>query len=283
MSCHHRRFVAGCGGCQRVSTAYDRRRRAAIKAGTWQPQMPAQAVLDHIDHLRRNGMSLRAIARHAHLAHNTIYSVLYQPRKVVHGSTAAAILAVQPTAVIRAGLVPTIGATRRVQALVAIGWTLTAIATQCGHRHLQWAWELAHATSPAISEASHWAIADTYERLSMTLGGSKRAVNMAARYGWAPPLAWEDIDDPAEQPSLAGRDGPEPGDDPVAIERAAAGDLPLSALPTREDWALALLWHCGRGGGASRFARMHGLSGTTLAGLRELANQLSRRDVGLAA
>lgn len=53
------------------------------------------------------------------------------------------------------------------------------------------------------------AVLDTYRQMSMTLpaldGPRERAVAtraraMAARNGWAPPLAWNNIDDPQEDP-----------------------------------------------------------------------------------
>ena len=60
-----------------------------------------------------------------------------------------------------------------------------------------------------------------YERLSGTPGGSKYALAVAARHGFVPPLAWDNIDDPAEQPNVGSDDTS--AIDAVRLDRALAG------------------------------------------------------------
>jgi hypothetical protein len=111
----------------------------------------------------------------------------------VYASTEAKLLAVQPTIdVLAAGaVVPADPWRRRLQALVAIGWTKTWIAEQCGVTRQNFTTQMrsAHVTA---ATARTWR--DLYDRMHMTPGPSVRARQLAQQQGWAPPLAWNDID-----------------------------------------------------------------------------------------
>ncbi len=120
-------------------------------------------------------------------------------------------------------LIPAAGTTRRLQGLVALGWTWTALAERLGvtvqrTRQLAWA-DTVHRDNAAK-------VAALFELLSATPGGSKVARTVAARHGWVPPLAWgDDIDDPAAAPEPADPDTAS-GEvvDEVAVDRALAGE-----------------------------------------------------------
>lgn len=103
--------------------------------------------------------------------------------------------------------VPMLGAKRRLQALQVLGWSANALAQQStlSRQIIQ-----SIGTYPTIYTTTHDEIVRLYEALSMThppeeTPGQRHSVTkvrrLAARRGWAPPLAWEDIDDPAEQPA----------------------------------------------------------------------------------
>ena len=104
--------------------------------------------------------------------------------------------------------VPALGLVRRIQALEALGWPLTAVARESGvpektlrnpfHR------------GESVTRATFDAVAAAYERMCMTVppqtGYYKRAADRARRLGYAAPLAWDNIDDPDEQPQVTPRD-----------------------------------------------------------------------------
>lgn len=95
--------------------------------------------------------------------------------------------------------VPSIGAIRRIRALQAIGWDLARIAAAGG-----WAAKgnvLSILKQDTILASTHDRIDAAYEALSGTPGPSIRSRRRGEREGWAPPLAWDDIDSPTEQPS----------------------------------------------------------------------------------
>ncbi len=92
------------------------------------------------------------------------------------------------------------GTRRRLQALVALGWSATRIATRLDVTHDQIFHWLAAERVTNTTEARVTAL---YERMSATAPPTAtygdrisrtRARNHAARQGWAPPLAWDDID-----------------------------------------------------------------------------------------
>lgn len=101
------------------------------------------------------------------------------------------------------GRVGSTGTARRLQALVALGYTqtylwdrLTGDAKRHNLHHL-----LMHAR-PTVNATTARKVAELYDELSMTPGPSERARRKAAYYGWAPPLAWDEdeIDNPEAHP-----------------------------------------------------------------------------------
>lgn len=102
----------------------------------------------------------------------------------------------------RPRLIPALGTARRIQALVAIGHTFGDIAREMGVAHDVVRHLALHRTHVRPTTAHR--VDATFQRLCMTPapdGKSARyARTVARRYGWAPPLAWDDIDDPDATP-----------------------------------------------------------------------------------
>jgi hypothetical protein len=130
--------------------------------------------------------------------------------------------------------VPSIGAQRRLQALVAFGWAFSDLANHLGVRDtgLQ---KLATRPPELIRVTRANRITQLYDELSMTLPPQRDrwekrratiARNHAARKGWLPPLAWDDdrIDDPTYRPNRATRSGlGQELLDHAVVERVLAG------------------------------------------------------------
>ena len=87
---------------------------------------------------------------------------------------------------------PALGTIRRIQALMAIGWTARDIAPRCGWGSAQAVTELLARTY--VYTGTRNIIADVYDDLCMRPGPSAKNRRSAARKGWPPPLAWDDID-----------------------------------------------------------------------------------------
>lgn len=98
---------------------------------------------------------------------------------------------------------PAIGATRRLRALMAMGYSARSVSLQTGISQQELGYLLA-GKRKRLSASRCSAIADLYERLAMHPAPSSReasrARNRAAQAGWMPPLAWDDIDSPRERP-----------------------------------------------------------------------------------
>src|SRR5690348_2236736 len=111
-------------------------------------------------------------------------------------------------------MVPIVGTHRRIQALVALGWSLSELSRRAGYDRSMLAQTLRRNTPIRKVTAEH--IAKLYDDLSMQLppqnnAGERYAVTKAlthaGRKGWPPPLAWDDdkIDDPNYSPEFVNK------------------------------------------------------------------------------
>jgi hypothetical protein len=101
------------------------------------------------------------------------------------------------------------GVRRRIQALVAIGYTWERIDDELGEISRQ-SEKWAAGDTAYVFPATYKKVAEVYERLCMTFPpettpaekrAASRSRNRARRLGWVPPLAWLNIDDRNEHPA----------------------------------------------------------------------------------
>lgn len=102
--------------------------------------------------------------------------------------------------------IPRLGSQRRIQALMTLGWTHADIARACGLADRKSVRRILCGGERGVYRKTASAIAAAYDAMSMAVpemtSVRSRAKNMALRAGYAPPLAWNDIDDPNERPDL---------------------------------------------------------------------------------
>lgn len=107
----------------------------------------------------------------------------------------------------RAATIDGTGTRRRLQGLAVLGWTRCELAARLGVSG-QAVHEMCNREGKVFASSAE-RIAALYEQLSMTPRSESwvngRASRYALRRGWHPPLAWDDIDDPAECPARDGR------------------------------------------------------------------------------
>lgn len=97
-----------------------------------------------------------------------------------------------------------IGTTRRLRALIAIGYTQAALAKEV-NLNTTWLNKLVNKHDGyKVNPSTAIRVDEAYRRLSMTPGPHDRARRFAKARGWAPPLAWDEdtIDDPAAKPDV---------------------------------------------------------------------------------
>jgi hypothetical protein len=95
--------------------------------------------------------------------------------------------------------VPALGTQRRLRALAVMGWSFAEVGRRLGGTSGSCVSNLAKEPKWVYPETAE-KIAALFEELCMIPGESKVARSRALAKGWAPPLAWDDIDDPADSP-----------------------------------------------------------------------------------
>lgn len=223
-----------CTEAQRVYHA-DRRRKVAYKQ--WNPWVDAEPARLHLQELQAIGLGRRRISELTGLDPSTIRRIQHGRAQVRH-ATAESILAVSAALEVLAGTarVDATGSHRRLQALVAVGWSQRRLAERLGISPANFGTMMRR---PRVLASKARSIRDLYEELWDTVPECQstqerlavvRARAFAVARGWAPPMAWneEDIDNPDAAPATGESTY---GIDDVAIERALAGDKTVSLTP----------------------------------------------------
>jgi hypothetical protein len=166
--------------------------RVAESGGRTVPVGPTRrAIQRHLD----AGWSYAHIAHLTALTHEAVYHLVRYASRV-HTEHAEALQTVRPTFDNAPDhtLVPAHGVHRRIQALHSIGWTRHQMQPHLSTRLS------AMLTQDRVRPATWRQVAAMYDLLHMTPGPSAESRKRAARAGWVPPLAWDDIDDVTERP-----------------------------------------------------------------------------------
>ncbi|TMR91276.1 hypothetical protein [Nonomuraea basaltis] len=204
----HGNYTTYGDGCRCTPCRRDATRTRKIHRLGRSLKVDGDKVRAHIAQLCEAGMSVSDIAEDARMYRRNLGRIIDGTYRDVNRPTAERLFAVQP----RAGwaLLDATGSRRRYQALTAIGWS--------GKEILQRLQDIAGYTTNTtrintqrhISARLAGAIRRVYDDLSMTVPPdtvtARRARARAARYGWAPPLAWDEdtIDDPEAEPDIDG-------------------------------------------------------------------------------
>ena len=140
---------------------------------------------------------IRALARAAALSDTGVKAILDGSRTHVQQLTAARVAKTSLRGIYTeqpSGHVPRVGVVRRVQALMAMGWSHHELG-QAGVPNTA---RLLTGTGNLVTIQRWREISELYDRLSMTPGPSPQTRGWAKTLGYAPPLAWDEdtIDDP---------------------------------------------------------------------------------------
>lgn len=200
----------------------------------------AEPTRRRLSELAAAHVPIRTLGRATGLSGTAIHEIIHGSNTHVQRATATAVARLSLQRIYSTqstGHVPRIGAVRRIEALMAMGWGHEAIA-KAG----------APGTAALLNRRGHlvtigrWRqIKEVYDTLSMTPGPSALTRGWAKALGYAPPLAWDDdtIDDPTATPTgdrnhhIDHRDTGHNGighdlQDPVAIERAITEPAPVT-------------------------------------------------------
>jgi hypothetical protein len=209
-----------CRKCSAAHYTYNTGRERAIIRGQWQPFTDAEPVREHIRSLTAAGLTEKNVADLAGVAQGSVFHLMHgtkgsPPGRKIRREAAAKLLAIRAVAdaIPAASVMPSAGTVRRLQALVAIGWPMSWLASRLGMKRSN-LWALMRGTQVRAATAA--AVRELYGELWGTPPAqgtpreqsvSRQAVAFAARRGWAPAMAWDDdaIDDPAATPASGWR------------------------------------------------------------------------------
>ncbi|MFJ3878015.1 hypothetical protein ACIPW5_11200 [Streptomyces sp. NPDC090077] len=191
--------------------------RRSLKAqGLWDPWTDADIVRAHMCVLREQGVTLRRISELSATPWGEVNSIIYGTGRAqicrVRTEIANRILAVRPTwdGIPDEAFMPATALTRRLQALVAVGWPPPLLAERLS-LHLTYVNKILRGDHARITGRFNRSVEALYDELwnvnPVSRGADqhavKRARSRAKSHGWAAPAAWDDdtITDPEATPN----------------------------------------------------------------------------------
>lgn len=157
--------------------------------------MPKQPVVDHINMLLANGMTMVDIVEQAGFSSpSSLCQFMKRPAEKMQRAKGRKLLAVKPS--MRPGsraMVTATGSMRRLRALARMGWGIVAISQATGISTVTITY-VRNGQKKTVSAGVHQRIVEFYQKHEVTPGPSKGTAELAAKNKWLPPLAWDDID-----------------------------------------------------------------------------------------
>lgn len=190
-----------CEGCRRRHASWRAHREHRVAAGVWRPWADPEPAREHVRALLLDKeMTVRQIAAGAGVSRTLIASLRDGTRENIRPGKADAILAVRPGPATPHARICATGTTRRIRALMALGWRASDQAARSGLAPTTIS-ELAAGQEKTTASAAG-AIRGTYDELWNRQGPSDRTRAYARKQGWVPPAAWPDetIDNPSASP-----------------------------------------------------------------------------------
>jgi hypothetical protein len=222
---------------RRAHAAYEARRRRLIAYGRWNPRTDADLVRPHVRSLMESGLSWRKVAELADVPEATVGRLLYgkagkPPSDWVKTASATAILNVKASLsdLSPRALVDATGTHRRLQALIALGWSRTKLAQEMASGSNTIGRVL---DRPRVYASTAAEVRDLYDRLwdvsppirhKWDRSAAEAARREAARNRWPVPMQWDDetIDDPDARPAAPNRSAHDV--DSFAVDLALGGE-----------------------------------------------------------
>lgn len=196
-----------CLRCSAANTNYETNRTKQKAFGRWQSLVDAAPTRAHVQQLQAAGLGFKRIAALAGVSVNALALLLYGarhrgrgPSKRIRPDTAEKLLAVTAglEALGSSTIVDAVGVRRRLQALVAMGWSQASLAARLGMTPSNFNVWL---STDTVTAATAIAVRRLYDELwdeppLEDTPGQRGSVSRARRYaferGWLPPMAWDD-------------------------------------------------------------------------------------------
>ena len=261
-----------CTKCRAANNASQRqyqRRKAKQAFGQHEFYVDAEPVRQHVRALMDGGVGWHRIARLSGVPSGSVSRLLYgdsqgrPPSRGLRPETARKLLAVTIDQAADGARIDGTGTRRRLQALVAIGWSGSELMRRMGRIPTNFGFLV---EGGQVKAHTARAVRELYEQLWNTAPpetsreekiSASRSRRHASDRGWPPPMAWDD--DTIDRPDVA--HGPDQDEQPdhVAVERVLAGHRAKLRHVDRVELARRVLES---GGGASRVSTLLRYSGT---------------------
>lgn len=194
-----------CDKCRTFNTQEQRKVRRLQAFGRYDKFVPAKEVRDILLILQGAGVTLGQVAIETGLTRYGLTLIAEGKTSRALRTTLEKVRDLKPEPLLYGDAdtkVDCTGAVRRIQALCAIGYTLTELAAELGLDRGNLA-KYTDGQHRRMGRARVLLVHDMYERLWNQPKSNKRALNWARKRGWAPPMAWDDdeIDDPSARPN----------------------------------------------------------------------------------
>lgn len=206
-----------CRPCRDANRTYAATRTRQRAYGR-QAYVDATSSRQHVQTLQAAGMGYKRIAAAAGVSTSAVSKLLFGDTEKVRPVTEQALLAVRLD-LADGSHTDGAGTARRLQALVAAGWSQSRLAHRLG-------WTVANLAPVvhgrrAVTAATAAAVRALFDELWDTppptatrwqVGAAANARRVATAHGWVPALAWDEgaIDDPAVVPAVAALGIPAP-------------------------------------------------------------------------
>ncbi len=189
-----------CDACRAANATAEREKYRLRAYGRWRPLVDAGPVREHLAVLAGRGIKTKRVSQLSGISHPAIVRIAEGRTVRVRAQTAEAILAVQPSPDLLTprAHVDGAGTRRRLQALVAVGWTRSKLAEHIGIHHTNLCGIV---TADSVRADTARKVAAAYDALwdrqpPMGTPADRRAAaaarREAAEKGWLPPAAWDD-------------------------------------------------------------------------------------------
>jgi transcriptional regulator with XRE-family HTH domain len=205
-----------CTPCTQANRQAEDHRIRMKLYGQWQPYVDASPAREHLQALAAAGVGWKRAAELAGVATGAVSKLLYggpgerPPSRGIRAETEQKLLAVSPApeSLSAGARTDAAGTRRRVQALVAAGYSQAILAERLGVQRSNFRL----ATCDQVTAGTARAVRELYDELwdappdesnHRAKISASRARNYARDRDWALPLAWDDdaIDDPAAKPA----------------------------------------------------------------------------------
>lgn len=263
-------YREGCR-CNQCRTAWHRKNKqwnATSYAHGGRTTIPAETLIPRLRKLNET-MSLAAIGRAAGVSDGYVSRLMRGEIPTVGLTNATGLINAinnHDLGALGGGYVDVRPSSNRLRALTRLGYTQRALEDITGLTRNCLA-PILYRKIPRIHSTTHATIRDAYDTHAMRIPagatrGEKTGIARARRFaetnGWAPPFAWDDIEQPDAAPVGMGRDRSRHKDktfDHAVVERLLAGET-VPATPVEKQEAIRR-WVAG-GGTATSLAATHG-------------------------